>query len=234
MEKQLVLKNLSETGRVCESIVWEEMQNIFSKPRHLDITPHHIKLATVEKVEVCGMKEEFKKFYNMYIEPDAPEKADIVMANGMSRKCDYPIYVALRSLIMTGVTADENRAIACRNLFISIVNCNDVDITMSQVMAEILEMTGEYYHDTLCNAIVEMAYTEAERIKFTLYKYSIDRGFIDSLISSNNLYTYSVFNEFIKSTLVTVRADKTYSGKKRGVPDESIIINYLYEATNNS
>lgn len=234
MEKEFVLRNLSETGRVCESMVWDEMQEIFSKPRHLDAVPHQVKLAPIEKVETCGMKEEFKKFYNMYVEPDAPEKAEIVMMNGMSRKCDYPIYVALRSLIMTGVTADENRAIACRNLFITIINSNDTDITMSQVMSDVLELTGEYYHDTLCSAVVEMAYTEAERIRYTLYKYSIDRGFINSIIADNNLYTYEIFNNFVKNMLAVVRSDKKYSGKKRGAPNESIIINYLYETTDNS
>lgn len=166
-----VYKHLMDTGKINDRFLVEMIEDSLSRDRHLDKPPAKLRLVSVKQKQICGLAAEFKSIFNtIYASGDA-ESGTIRMA-GQDRLCDYSVYVTLKSLVLTGTHRDEKRAEACRELFMSIIRLPGSYITASDMFVQILQPNGEYYHDTICEAITNVAFTSKETLLYSVMQVS--------------------------------------------------------------
>lgn len=228
-----VLEHLNACGKRNDSILISNINSVLNRTRHLDDVPKPLKLVSVKKSEVCGVAKEFKILYNTYYNGDDKDVSTIEM-NGTSKMCDYEVYVTMKSLVMLGINKNEERAIACRDLFLSILQASSDYITLGDMFTKALNPTGDYYYDTICDAIISEVYNEEDKIKFTLLRltngYVGQKEFVQDILSSNDLQSLEQLTKLLEEKCAKAKKDEEYKGRTRGVPKQLIGIDYMYNA----
>lgn len=156
-----VLDHLIDNGLLSDVVLCTNINDILNRPRHLDKVPKPINLVSVKKIEVCGCAKEFAVLYNSnYIAENAG--LSHIELNNVHKDCDYEVYVTLKSLIMLGITKNEERAIACRDLFMGILQSHPSYISRECMFRALIFLT-EYYAIAIAGAIKDLCFSEEEQ-----------------------------------------------------------------------
>lgn len=226
-----VIQHLNDSGRINDSILVSNINAILNRPRHLDDVPKPLKLVSVKQPEVCGIATEFKVLYNQNYKPTDDGCAEIKI-QGKSRECDYSVYAIMKSLVMLGINKNEERAIACRDLFMQILHIPNAYIKERDLVIHVLVPNGEFYHDTICDAVCNEVFGEERLVRFIVMRLAIDKpdyaSFAEDIVKMFDLKTRDSLNEFIEAKYKEAKADKTYTGKTRGVDHGVVAMDYLY------
>lgn len=156
-----VLDHLIATGLLGDPVLCSNVNNILNRPRHLDKVPKPIGLTSVKNIEVCGCAKEFQVLYNSnYVAENAG--LSHIDLNSIVKDCDYVVYVALKSLIMLGITKNEERALACREVFMRILQSQQNYIKAEDMFKALLDCNN-YYSETISKAVIDSCFNEEEK-----------------------------------------------------------------------
>jgi hypothetical protein len=224
-----VREHLVDTGLINDQVLCSSITNMLSRVRHLDKVPKPIRLIRVNKVEVCGSASEFRVLYNSHYDPANAEESTIDL-NGRILKCDYRVYVVLKSLIHLGISKNEEKAATCRDLFTQILTCNPKYIGL-QDMFSVLTKSSEYYWKTIAYSVMSCAYTEEEQIRYKILLLSDVKSeeFTSDVIRKFSLQTVEDYNNLLSEVSKKALEDKQYRKEHKHLKSkEELAINYLY------
>lgn len=170
----VVLQRLSDKNAFNDAGLIMRLEEKLNMERYLDAPPTPVKLEGQKYIEVTGVAEEFKAFYNRtYDTSKASEVAKIDLsemgANYGVKQCDYCVWVTLKTLIMLGVTKNAERANACRKWFMRILGINSNYISKGQMYMTIEsreEDAADYFSEKICETIVDCTCNEDEQLRF--------------------------------------------------------------------
>lgn len=227
---QKVRNHLDSTGLSNDAILVSTINAILNRPRHLDMAPNPIKLVSVKSKEACGIKKEFELLYNTNYDVENDERG-VIDLNSIKIDLDYRVYVMMKSLIMLGINKNEARAMACRDIFMSVLQIPSHDVKVSDLYVDVLVPNGDYYHDTICIAISDILLNSVERADM-FCRQNVTRGLQPETFYIRLCETFKVDGYVSLITLVQKMAersksDDTFKPYKRGLSKEEIGCDYL-------
>lgn len=220
-----VIAHLQEKGLINDFLLTQDIETMLNKPRFLDEPPKPIKLYSVKNQEVHGIAEEFNLLFTQYYPAGDVEDCGNIVIGEITRQVDYEVYIVLKILVMLGMSKDEQRAIACRDMFMSIVKFNGSYLTKGDMFINYLIPTGEYYHDTLCSAIIDSVFTPAEATQFKIAQIMIDKPDAKKF-AAEVVEHYGADISFLEDFYVKAKADGV---KVRGQTHERVALQYIYD-----
>lgn len=227
-----IIQHLNESGKINDPILVSNIDAVLCRTRHLDEVPKPLKLVSVKKPEVCGIASEFRALYNQVYVPTEDNMGEIVL-QGNVKQCDYTVYAIMKSLIMLGINKNEERALACKDIFMQILRIPNAYIKERDLVVNVLVPNGEFYHDTICDAICDVAFGEEKLVLFIVMRMAIDKPdyatFASQIVSRYHLSTRDELIKFIDETYKSAKEDKNYTGKIRGVSRDGVVMDYLYK-----
>ena len=207
-----IIQHLNESGKINDPILVSNIDAVLCRTRHLDEVPKPLKLVSVKKPEVCGIASEFKALYNQVYAPTEDNMGEIVL-QGNAKQCDYTVDAIMKSLIMLGINKNEDRALACKDIFM-----------------QILRIPSAYIKS---RGIAKDLFGEEKLVLFIVMRMAIDKPdyatFASQLVSKYHLSTRDELNKFVEDTYKTAKEDKNYTGKIRGVSRDKVAMDYLYK-----
>lgn len=221
-----VIRHLSDCGRLNDTLLAYEIEQILNEEPVLTEVPKPIKLISVKNINVCGLEKEFEILYNQtYAQGD---QADIgyIEAGNIHKTCDYEIWVIMKSLVLFGMSKDEERSEVCKNIFLSILQRYHQHITKSDVFMNVLTPNGNYIHDTICNTIVKLAYKESEAVHYGIARILNDKPDALRFALDSGIDTFAD----LKQTVDTLYQEAKASGRKvRGIAHDRVALEYAYD-----
>ena len=149
---EIVHKHILEKGIYNDFFLMDKIQGILKEERILDGPPKPIKLERAKTEYMGGIRSNFKKtFENIMVTEGIPCTLSI---QGLTIHMDAPVYKALKTLLMVGVSKDPDIADTCRRVFLSIVSKSGTSITTEQMLAKIPHDT--YLANQIALAIQEV------------------------------------------------------------------------------
>lgn len=161
----VIIENIRKRG-LEDTATMYKLDEELSQKRYLDKAPSTGDLDKVSGVcTMGGVKEAFKAFYSsLYDSAKVDEYAtlDLSELNGKVLKCDYQVWVVLKSLIFLGFCKEEKQADACREIFMRMLILSSDFISKQQLMQVLLTDDKEYYMRTIKESILETLFTEED------------------------------------------------------------------------
>lgn len=224
----VILKRLNADNKLDDLELNLRIEEKLNEPRKLDKAPGTFKLHHVKDLEVCGVKTEYRTFYNSVFDPskiNEDSTLDLTFANKGIIPCDYTVWAILKSLLLLGVTKNLKQAEACRDIFMLILLSNETRVEKTDVYRVIMttDKYKEYYHTQIGEAIFENSFSDEEVVKAHIHYLLIDK------LAPKDIYDWA-YNES-KATTVKEFDDWVKKNSKRHRSLGDALISMHYDAT---
>lgn len=151
------------------SLVREKIEVISNAQRVLDGPPEKYAPMKVDtdSVQPFSVYNLFCSSYHQIYEA-LPEEECILCIDGKDVKCEHKLFVALRTLMNFGVTSSVARAVACREIFGTVISHVKGDTLTAADVMPAMRLTGDYYKNEFIHAMIDCIYTKEEQVEMLL------------------------------------------------------------------
>ena len=177
-----VQDRVTSNGKQFDTEFTSRIQEMLSKPRHLDGAPDKYKPVDLSEIDQqpFGTYMVFGNLYTSLYNETEP-KDGILKLKGEDVQCSYKVLCALKALTLSGVTKSTEKARACRDLFGIILGCRaDGKLTEDNLWSAFKEH-GDFYMNELSRANVDCIYSEEEKMQWELKRQMKGNYDIDAL-----------------------------------------------------
>lgn len=169
----LILDRLREDGKLKDMELLNKIEEVLRKRRVLDKKPAKLKMSTkaTKQLATCGLRSTFiSTFNNIYVPEFESEVAIIDLTEVTHREapvpCDYCVFAVLHTLILIGLSKNEEIIEAIRELFLEISTAPTSYISKQQMYMILTKAREHYYSCVLCDTILELIYTAEDRLRY--------------------------------------------------------------------
>lgn len=206
-----------------------KMNEIMAKPRVLDKPVHQLKLSYSGQIESCGIKEKFRFYYNeCYTAQDITDYV-IQLPQG-PRRLSRSVYSTLKALLFLSTGRDEELCKASATMFVDIATAGNESVEDKDLYEVVTTKAGEYYTDTLHDAIVSAVFSSSEVLMYWrkisdcdgYYTTAIDAG--ERYIKEHGVTSTKELDKILSTAYKEAKADKKWmSMLLKNVPSKKLV-----------
>lgn len=148
---EVLHQHIIRKGVYNDFFLMEKINSILAEERVLDAVPEPIKLKKADTEYIGGLAETFRKtFEGVSIDYDRP---CILKVKGKEIRIEPPAMRALKTILLVGVSKDQDVADSCRKVFLSALSKCSEYLSIPEMLSKIPEDT--YYCKILKDTIME-------------------------------------------------------------------------------
>lgn len=170
----VVLDQMKKKDSFKDDALYAKLESKLNLPRYLDEPPKPVKLGGPSKEDIIGTAAEFKAFYNMNFDSSKVDDIATIDLSTLNpaygqKTCDYVVFNIIKTLILVGVTRNQERATACREIFMRIISLPKQHISKGDVYTLIEsreEYAKGYFNEIISEALIDCMCTDEEKLRF--------------------------------------------------------------------
>ena len=205
-----VARKLAASGMNTATDIIDKINAVERQPRRLDGPPEKFRTYRIDQSRLTpfGVYRDYCSVYGQLFGENKPKESAVVI-NGEEVTCSYRTLIMLKSLIYCGVCRSADRAVACKELFGSIVSRRKYGNLSEDDYVASLRETGDYHRDEIVRAILDSVFTEKERIELAV-KVAMKDKYNAAVLSRLECNTVDEYDEEINKLYKKACADPEF------------------------